>query len=99
MEVHEDDGSRAPNTFQYVPLTGPRPLRLLEIYPDKETSGSPIRCFMHHASLDTNIQYKALSYAWGDEEPKTTIYLNGQRFQVRPNLMAALEQLRTDQLS
>ncbi len=97
MEFREDDRSHVPNIFRYAPLSGPRTLRLLEIYPENETPDSPIQCSMHHASLDINIQYKALSYAWGDKEPKATIYLNGQRFQVRPNLVAALQQLRTGQ--
>lgn len=34
--------------------------------------------------------YTAISYAWGDDEPTQTIFLNGRPFKVRPNLWSCL---------
>ncbi|ETS81122.1 hypothetical protein PFICI_06124 [Pestalotiopsis fici W106-1] len=34
--------------------------------------------------------YTAVSYTWGDQSPSEVIYLNGQKFNVRPNLWSCL---------
>ncbi|KAK5047227.1 hypothetical protein LTR84_006749 [Exophiala bonariae] len=39
--------------------------------------------------------YVALSYSWGPEMPKSSIILNGEPFQIRPNLHDALVLLRS----
>jgi hypothetical protein len=44
-------------------------------------------------SVDPN-NYVAMSYAWGPEEPTATIFLNGQKIEVRANLEAGLRQFR-----
>lgn len=38
--------------------------------------------------------YMALSYAWGDAIPETSITINGRLFKVRENLAAALRKVR-----
>jgi hypothetical protein len=53
---------------------------------------------------DANLEYKALSYVWGDEFPQSTLWINGingtdrKQLLIRPNLAKALRQLRENQL-
>ncbi|KAK3360686.1 heterokaryon incompatibility protein-domain-containing protein [Lasiosphaeria hispida] len=54
----------------------------------------PIRCSLHIVSLHHDPKYEALSYVWGSQHSNTSIELNGQPFQVTPNLHAALKRLR-----
>ncbi|KAK4444264.1 HET-domain-containing protein [Podospora aff. communis PSN243] len=42
--------------------------------------------------------YAAVSYTWGDDEPSEFIYLDNQRFSVRPNLWSCLHYLGRDAL-
>ena len=70
-----------------------RQIRLLR--PKRELSNSLLQLEISNFTLDDpNIpQWRAVSYMWGDAEATESIYLNGSRFQVRPNLHALLEQL------
>jgi hypothetical protein len=49
---------------------------------------------LQHVSLHDDIQYTALSYAWGDPNVTRPITLNGHSFDVTTNLKSALLQLR-----
>lgn len=64
--------------FEHSPLdpADPRAIQILELLPSRNLKG-PIRCELHHHSLDQDVQYEALSYAWGDPEPGHTVFVNG----------------------
>ena len=68
-------------------------IRLLR--PKRELSNSLLQLEISNFTLDDpNIpQWRAVSYMWGNAEATESIYVNGSRFQVRPNLHALLEQL------
>ena len=81
----------------HVPLSDPaREIRLLKLRPCCDFS-API-----HGDLDivplgqSEGQYNALSYAWGDPLETAPITLNGRPHQVTVNLQSALRHLRRD---
>jgi hypothetical protein len=74
-----------------------REIRLLTLFPGKRND--PIIGRLEHASFDQNlrsdINYEALSYAWGREDASSyTIQLNGVDFNIRENLFTALKYVR-----
>jgi Heterokaryon incompatibility protein (HET) len=66
-----------------------RLLRLRAGQPEKE-----VTCDIFTISLSDNIEYEALSYAWGDKKDTRTMRLNGIHFSITINLEAALRLLR-----
>ena len=74
--------------FQYKPLDRSRgAVRLIKVYPLQDNGRIHCRIERHHIS---STAYVALSYVWGHDSVRCTILLNGQTFQVRPNLFAFL---------
>jgi len=69
--------------------------RLLRVLPSLR-QGSPIRCELFTSSISgEEDQYIAGSYVWGPPEPKTSILVNGEHFQVRENLFRFLKAFRS----
>lgn len=82
--------------FEHSPLDPAdlRAIQILELLPSPDLKG-PIRCELHHHSLDEEIQYEAVSYRWGDPEPGHTVFVNGAyTLDVTPNCLEALTCLR-----
>lgn len=52
---------------------------------------------MRIASLDTNLEYEALSYVWGDLPAQEAIMVSDHRILVTPNLFTALKRLRYEE--
>ena len=82
----------------YTPLVD-RQFRLLRLRPPPcgVTGQSPkdkISCTLSIENLDANLQYEALSYAWGDSPASVPIDLDGEPFLVTPSLHNALLELR-----
>jgi hypothetical protein len=63
---------------------------------NRGVESDPITCTTSHAYLDTDPQYEALSYAWGDPNETLSITLNGSPFQATTNLVTALRRLRLE---
>jgi hypothetical protein len=83
--------------FKYSPVESTRTIRLLELFQETDGFNSPIICAIGHFSLDDEkVQYRALSYCWGDDAKPHTIYINGKRSDVTANLYSALLRLRTN---
>lgn len=57
-----------------------------------------LACTLTTISLDDALDYEALSYVWGELEPRMPILVNGILRHVTPNLGDALMQFRTDGL-
>lgn len=83
--------------FNYSPLENSRTIRLLELFQETDGFHSPIICKIHHVSLDDEtVQYRALSYCWGEPIKTQTICINGKTIFVTINLQNALRRLRTN---
>lgn len=86
----------AATPFEHSPLdpTDPRAIRLLKLLPSRNLKG-PVRCELHHCSLDDKYQYEAMSYTWGDPEPGHTVLVNGSYpLEVTPNCVETLVHMR-----
>ncbi|KAF5652147.1 heterokaryon incompatibility (HET) domain protein [Fusarium sp. NRRL 25303] len=65
--------------FRYRPLSTPRSIRLLSIAEVENSGGSVLTCYLTEVSLDSPIlDYRALSYTWGDPARTTRILVNGE---------------------
>jgi len=89
-QVHEAASTR------YSPLShNGDSFRLLRVLPSL-SHGSPIRCELYTASISRKRnKYIAGSYVWGPPEPKMTILVDGEHFQVRENLFRFLKAFRS----
>jgi hypothetical protein len=65
-------------------------IRLLYLQP----TDHEIVCTMYTVDLDSQPEYRALSYEWGSSTPTVTIQCNDSNFEVTTNLAAALHRLR-----
>lgn len=79
----------------YTPLQiDNRRFRLLALEHSAD-SLAPLRSELYQVSLDdSNLQYTALSYTWGDPLVTTSIFINSIEIQVTLNLEAALRHIR-----
>jgi hypothetical protein len=87
--------SQIAHEFSHKPLVGLLAIRLLELHAGQ--SGDDIHCTIIHDSLETGStsrHYVAISYTWGDPSFTRSIFCNGTRFHITPNLEAALRGLR-----
>lgn len=91
--------------YNYTALAA-KNIRVLQLWPG--TPDSPLICSLAESSLDNpDLKYKALSYCWGEEHPHSPLWIASdpddasrkQQLSIRPNLAAALSQLRTNNLS
>lgn len=82
--------------YIYKPLILVKDFRLITILPG--SNDDPIVCKLSLASLSDLPDYYAISYTWADEEGKqendSSILLDGYRFPVTSNCLAALRQVR-----
>jgi hypothetical protein len=87
----------------YEPLNkNKKEIRLLFLGPALEGEDD-IHAYLIHVDLDIGlldvhrnaIGFEALSYVWGNVHPACQIYLDDQKTDIRPNLNAALKQLRS----
>lgn len=79
--------------FSHEPLDPSADSLRVLILPAKST-GSDISCKLENRTFGSKPIYEALSYTWGTDEATKVIGINGQRFNVRPNLYDALNHLR-----
>ncbi len=77
--------------YRYYPLEEGH-IRILELLPGARTD--PISCRLIETPMADARDFEAISYTWGTEEPICTIQINGGSFLLRPNLEAALVELR-----
>ena len=88
----------------YQPLNrGRSEIRLLTIEPKSRANYfetiriSPVKCHLSIVSLDDgDVEYEALSYAWGDPSVTKPILVNDQLVPATENLAAALRQIEDD---
>lgn len=98
------DCNRLP-LFQYRPLDqARREIRLIAICPpSQQEDSSIIECSMKTASLDTDVEYLAVSYVWGNPFPARKLIVNGegaeypQALYIGPNINEALQSFRSQE--
>jgi len=64
-----------------------------------EGEAQPVSCRLFHASIDNLPGYEALSCTWGTDPSDRVIHITEGSLAVKPNLEAALRQLRQDPTS
>ncbi|KAG8531870.1 uncharacterized protein KY384_003506 [Bacidia gigantensis] len=79
--------------YQYETLKGIKLVRVLDLHPSLEKSNQ-IKCDLRHVRVDSDVDFEALSYTWGDGKPTSEIQCNGARLFIRPSLEIALRHLR-----
>lgn len=82
--------------YKHGPLLSRRSIRILILLPSPRDSA--LNCLLKDVSLDDQVEYEALSYAWGDEDPtgRTSITCCGKRIPITPNCSTALIHLRRE---
>ena len=78
----------------YSPLLSQRDIRLLEIMPGDDDD-DVIVTTMVTVSLDSELTYAALSYAWGDATQTSIIECNGKSISITTSLAEALKAFRS----
>ena len=85
----------ASEVYSSLPIgTTSKKIRLIELLPGREDE--PISCIFHCYALGSpDLEFTALSYAWGDpESPKYKILINNHALNVCQNLWHFLKQNR-----
>ncbi|KAI6792182.1 hypothetical protein KC361_g6899 [Hortaea werneckii] len=70
-----------------------REIRILLLQPSQEEHGA-LYADLEIVSLDSEPEYKAISYVWRDASDTTDMCLNGQSVKITKNLAAALRRFR-----
>lgn len=82
-------------TPSYRPLLYKKDIRILVLLPARSRDDD-IHVHIGHMSLESKaIEFEALSYTWGDPNPRDLIYVSGKPVYVRRNLANALRSLRS----
>ena len=83
------------NIYRHTPLESKRSIRLVEIPPFKKDRHEQLSSLnIIQCSLDDDVHYEALSYAWDSPKPDTAIPCSGKHILVTANCEAALRRLR-----
>lgn len=69
-----------------------REIRLLDLLPGAHED--PIQCEIRITHLDSRENYEALSYVWGEQAAKESVWISGIERRITANLHDALKQLR-----
>ncbi|KAK4148888.1 heterokaryon incompatibility protein-domain-containing protein [Chaetomidium leptoderma] len=78
--------------YHYTPLSGTGQIRLLRLHAGTEAVGLSVDLI--HTSLDKAPSFTALSYPWGDPQPRKAIRCSGLQAEIGPSLHMALQHLR-----
>ena len=71
-------------------------IRIAILTPEVPSSrDQPIHLTLETVNLDSDPEYEALSYQWGDPKITTEIFLNGISWQITKNLHSALKAFRS----
>ena len=92
LATHMDVGTQLQYAESLVDTSASSKIRLLHLWP-----GAPSTAIMGHletVTLSEAPTFEALSYCWGNPEPRQTINISGARLEVTTNLKLALYHLR-----
>ncbi|KAM7185851.1 Heterokaryon incompatibility protein (HET) domain containing protein [Naviculisporaceae sp. PSN 640] len=78
------------STYEYQPIQDPRSIRVLHLEPSADHESTP-RYILKEVSLDSSLEYEAVSYTWGPPERTETINSEGKTLLVTKNCMQLLQ--------
>lgn len=81
-------------SFEYQALHGTNSIRVIKIFPALKRD-SPIIIDLSEFTLNSSIEYEALSYTWDDQKPTRDITCNEKSLFVTDNIFQAIRQLRS----
>lgn len=76
----------------YKPLRNAEDIRVLVLHMGQK--GDPIHCHLEYTNLANHSKYEALSYTWGDPNPRYDVHCSSKKVGVGRNLYQALLHLR-----
>ena len=79
--------------WQFTTLPSTSSVRIIYLVA-AENKDDPLECRFIETTLESNPQYNAVSYCWGDEADPSTILCHGKYLPVTRNLDAALRRFR-----
>jgi hypothetical protein len=88
------DGLVSKPEHQYMPIHPETEIRLLILHTADSSDPELISCQLENTLLDSEVEYTALSYAWGDPTNRKPIICDGSILHVTVNLFNALRELR-----
>lgn len=89
--VGPDAVGAAPATgYKYRPLTEDGTIRLLRLAPGQ----GQVHFELQTVSINSGVQYEAISYAWGEPTLKESVLCDGELLDIPASLSAALRWLR-----
>lgn len=83
--------------YEYIPLTAPRTIRLLELHPGK--GSDPVEVSLITKPLSNAPAFEAISYCWGDPSDRREVICNGCQLSITTSLFTGLEHFRPRPLS
>lgn len=84
------------NQYPYTRLSScPPQIRVLNLYPSTNPD-TPIQCSLRVVNFDSKLQpvYETVSYMWGNPDDRAEISVDGKKFYVTVNCVAALKSIR-----
>jgi Heterokaryon incompatibility protein (HET) len=81
-------------SFEYQALHGTNSIRVIEVFPALKRD-SPIVINLSEFTLNSSIEYEALSYTWDDQKPTRDITCNEKSLCVTESVFQAIRQLRS----
>ncbi|KAH6706493.1 heterokaryon incompatibility protein-domain-containing protein [Leptodontidium sp. MPI-SDFR-AT-0119] len=97
-DAHSGAGPAVHLDYQYKPLKGVHPIRLIALQPAKHDL-QELKCDIIHADIGVGAKkqrplYTALSYAWGDSSLTHVLHCGASKIRITASLHAALLNLR-----
>jgi hypothetical protein len=73
-------------------LSNSRSIRLLNLLPSGDQQA--LQCKLIETSLDDQVDYEALSYVWGEQNPDVDVVCEGEKLALTNNCRTALQRLQ-----
>ncbi|KAK2591518.1 hypothetical protein QQS21_010793 [Conoideocrella luteorostrata] len=89
--------SPSSESFRYGSLPTLTSFRVAELLPGK--ADDPVSCSLHQVDWPNQLDYEAVSYAWGNPDLTEPVAVHGKRVEVTQNLHVCLKHLRYENRS
>ncbi|KAH6989738.1 heterokaryon incompatibility protein-domain-containing protein [Ilyonectria sp. MPI-CAGE-AT-0026] len=79
-------------TYKHTPITAPRTIRLMHVYPGSESDAVQISLIT--TALDAAPDFESISYCWGDAQDQHQLTCNGATLSITNSLFTGLVRFR-----